>query len=539
MAAPDNQTDGRLQAVLEAALDCIVCMDVHGRIREFNPAAERTFGHSRAAVLGKELAEILIPPELREQHRKGMAHYLRTGEARVLGKRIEIPALRADGSTILVELAITAIHSLEGPFFTAYLRDITAARRHEQRRAVQYAVADALSGARKIQDVGPRILQTLAELAGWAYGAIWVRGKNKGGLHTAATWRSNLPGLSEFEKVSEATSFKPGQGLPGRVLESGTAQWICDVTQDPHFLRAQAAADAGLHAGYAFPLLTSSEIVGVIEFFGFSVQGPDDDLLKISAVLGSYIGEFMERQIAEEGLEEQKRAAEAANAAKDRFIAMLSHELRTPLTPVLMWASAAVEDDSIPPDVREDVDMVRRNIALEARLIDDLLQVSRIQHGKVRVRKRVCALPAVLRDAVELARPEIDAKQHLIELRIGGVIPDIACDPDRLQQVFSNLIQNACKFTPPRGRIILENYIEGSFVRIDVTDSGVGIPPESLRRLFEPFEQGSNKSVGGLGLGLAIARGLVELHDGTLEARSGGLGQGATFTVRLPITATA
>ncbi len=189
MAAADDQTDGRLQAVLNAALDCVICMDLHGRIREFNPAAEKTFGYLRAAVLGKELAEILIPPELRDRHREGMARYLHTGAARVLGKRIEIPALRADGSRILVELTITDIRSPEGPFFTAYLRDITATRRSERRRGVQYAVAAALAGARKIQEVGPRILQTIAELAAWEYGAIWLRGKERETLHTVAKWR--------------------------------------------------------------------------------------------------------------------------------------------------------------------------------------------------------------------------------------------------------------------------------------------------------------------------------------------------------------
>ncbi len=180
--------------------------------------------------------------------------------------------------------------------------------------------------------------------------------------------------------------------------------------------------------------------------------------------------------------------------------------------------------------------MVRRNVALEARLIDDLLHVSRMGHGKVQVRKRLYALPAVLRDAIELVRQETEAKRHEVELHIHGVIPHIACDPDRLQQVFSNLLQNACKFTPAEGKIRVECRAEHSLVRVDVRDAGAGIAAEMLPRLFQPFEQANKKSPGGLGLGLAIARGLVELHGGTIEVISGGLGKGATFTVRLPLT---
>jgi PAS domain S-box-containing protein len=336
------------RAILESALDCIITMDADGLVREFNPAAERVFGYRREDAVGQELANLIVPPALRERHRQGLAHYLKSGEGPVLGRRIEIAAVRADGTEILVELAITPLRISGRPMFTAYLRDITERVRSERRRTAQYSVASLLASSLSLREVGPQILQTIATSGDWVFGSIWAKREADAGLKCVATWRSEADGLEAFEKVTREMSLVGSSGLPGRVYASEEPLWIADVTTDPQFVRTEAARSANLHGAFAFPLCGESAASGVLELFSHSTVIPDEDLLQLVEALGSQIGLFVQRRQIQKELERQKEAAEAANAAKDQFLANLSHELRTPLTPVLIWAGAMAGDDTLP-----------------------------------------------------------------------------------------------------------------------------------------------------------------------------------------------
>jgi len=230
--------------------------------------------------------------------------------------------------------------------------------------------------------------------------------------------------------------------------------------------------------------------------------------------------------------------ARRANAAKDRFLAVLSHELRTPLNPVLMAASAMETDPNIPPEIRADISMIRRNVELEARLIDDLLDLTRIANSKVQLQRKIMDGHDLLEEATAVVRGDPSAVQPAIVLELGATRHHIDGDPARIQQVFWNLIRNAVKFTPLDGRILIrtKNSETGAF-RVEVIDTGIGIAPEALSKIFNAFEQGDtdiNRAFGGLGLGLAISYALAELHGGTLRAESAGVGQGATFVFELP-----
>ena len=236
--------------------------------------------------------------------------------------------------------------------------------------------------------------------------------------------------------------------------------------------------------------------------------------------------------------ERAKAAAEHANKAKDHFLAVLSHELRTPLTPVLAAASMLERSGEFDAETRESLDIIARNVKLQARLIDDLLDVSRITRGKLQLKKRPVELRGILRRAVEVCGPDLTAAHVQLDLDFENASQVVEADPARLQQVFWNLLKNAIKFTPPGGRIGLRAWGEGKQVAVEVCDTGIGIEPHSLSRIFEPFEQGepgTTGKFGGLGLGLAISKALVQLHGGTITAHSPGQDQGATFTVRLPI----
>src|SRR5467141_788646 len=169
---PSDKLEMLYHGILDTALDCVITMGADGRVLEFNPAAERVFGFSRQEAVGKELAELIIPSRMREQHRRGLAHYLKTGEGPLLGKRIEIAALRRDGSEILVELAIAA-YKIEGsPVFTAYLRDMTERLRNDRRRIAQYNVASLLAGSSTLAEAGAQLLEIIASSGDWVFGAI-------------------------------------------------------------------------------------------------------------------------------------------------------------------------------------------------------------------------------------------------------------------------------------------------------------------------------------------------------------------------------
>jgi signal transduction histidine kinase len=258
---------------------------------------------------------------------------------------------------------------------------------------------------------------------------------------------------------------------------------------------------------------------------------------------------------AEQQVREARDAAEAANRAKDHFLAVLSHELRTPLTPTLTTVQSMEADPNLPDEFREPVEMIRRNVELEVRLIDDLLDLTRVSRGKLELNLQRTDAHDALRQAVAICDSDLRGKQLELTLALSADATCVRADPARLQQIVWNLLKNAVKFTGVGGRVTVRTWNEaaaepggsaaGSVVAapsavfaVAVTDTGIGIEPSVLARIFDAFEQGGKditRQFGGLGLGLAISRALAEQHGGTLSAASGGPDRGATFTLRLPV----
>ena len=646
------------RAILESALDSIIVMGQDGRVREFNPAAQRMFGYERDAAIGKELATLIIPPEFHERHRQGLAHYLATGEGPLLGKRIEVPAICADGSRLLVELAITPSRVNGGAMFTAYLRDITKIRahesaqqrlaaivtssddaiiskdlegtivswnegaqrlfgysaeeaigqpilmlfpadrreeesavmdkirggqpiahydtirrrkdgslfdvsltvspikdaqgvvvgvskiarditervQHEKRREAQYAIATLTSGESSLAETASQILEIVARSGPWVFGALWLR-QSDDRLWCHSTWQPPGGNAEAFDRETLGCVLPPGEGVPGEVLRTGRPVYVRDAAEDPHSVRWLAAVQSGLRGALLFPLVASGGPSGVIEMLSPTTISPDEDLLRLVEALGIQIGLYVERKQTEDELHRQKNAAEAANQAKDRFLAALSHELRTPLTPVLMWACTAVGDESLGAEMREDIRMVCRNVELEARLIDDLLDLTRITQGKLQLKLQTCDVHVLFGHALEIIRSQANAKQLKLSEELTAVHHQIVGDPTRIQQVFWNLLKNAQKFTPENGQISARSYDAAPGVlAFEISDTGRGIDPELMPKLFTAFEQGASSGEG-LGLGLAICKAIVEMHGGKISAQSDGPGAGATFTVELSTVA--
>jgi PAS domain S-box-containing protein len=279
-----------------------------------------------------------------------------------------------------------------------------------------------------------------------------------------------------------------------------------------------------------------------VRVFLYPVTNEEQGIQEVAVILE----DITERRHAEEELRAAKDLAEsnekklvAANEAKDRFLAILSHELRTPLTPVMATVQALQQED-LNEDIRPWLEIIHRNVELEARLIDDLLDLTRITKGKLQLNVSTCDVHVLLANVIEIYRSDVNAKGIRLSMELAAVHAQVQADPARLQQVFWNLVKNAVKFTPEGGDLIIHtvNASDGTaeVIRIEFTDTGIGIEPALLPKIFDAFEQGERtitRNFGGLGLGLAISKTLVDMHGGTLLAMSPGKNLGASFIVEL------
>jgi PAS domain S-box-containing protein len=326
---------------------------------------------------------------------------------------------------------------------------------------------------------------------------------------------------------------RPYAGHYGRRPENLIGRHLREVTGEPAYVELQRHVQTVFGKGRD-AVWESSEGA---KHFQFRATVARDEQGRACGVL--IVGtDITKRKLTEFALERAKRAAEAASRAKDDFLVVLSHELRTPLSAVYGWArilrSGRRDSEAAP----RPLDVIMRNAEAQLRLIDDLLDMSRIISGKMRLEVRPVDLQVVIQAAVDVVRPAADAKEIRLECVLDRRAEGVTGDPDRLQQVVWNLLINAVKFTPTRGRIKVRLQRTDSHVQIIVNDSGQGISQEQLPRLFERFHQTggvSTRSHTGLGLGLFLVRHLVELHGGKVAAQSPGVGQGATFTVELPV----
>ncbi|CAN5583756.1 hypothetical protein BH23ACI1_BH23ACI1_12620 [soil metagenome] len=312
------------------------------------------------------------------------------------------------------------------------------------------------------------------------------------------------------------------------------------IVSDPITGLARTAADISARGDYSLRAgkTTEDEIGMLVDDFNGMVQRIEHRDAELSKA-----NEELRREIAERKRAEQERAAllvreREANRLKDEFLATLSHELRTPLNAILGW-TRLLRVRAVPPEEFDRaLEKVERNAQVQSRLIEDLLEVSRIASGKLRLDVRPLDLVALVNTAIESMRPAAEARGVSLEREFDAPTLPTAGDPDRLQQVVWNLLSNAVKFTPPEGRVTVRLRREAGEDELIVEDSGIGIVPEFLPHVFDTFRQADASATrlhGGLGLGLSIVRQLVEMHGGRVQADSQGSQRGATFTVRLPV----
>lgn len=521
-------------AIIQSAIDGIITIDQQGDVVEFNPAAERIFGYRREEVLGREMAELIIPPHLRDGHREGLARYLGTGEGPVLGQHLEFPALRRDGTSFPVELAITRVSQVGPPRFAGYVRDITERKRMEQ--SLQF-LAEASKSLASLIDY-KSTLQRVAHLAVPAF-ADWCAVDMlaaDGTLQRLAVAHIDPTKVQLAEELYERYPPHPQEPRGVRkVLRSGESELEGHITDE--MLEMAARDDEHLRimreltlcSYMCVPLRTNDKTLGAMTFVaaesGRRYEPQDlsmaEDLAHRAAIAVENARLYQE--------------VRDAGRRKDEFLAMLAHELRNPLAPLRSGLDLLAMDDR---SDRETIELMQQQIEHVVRLVDDLLDVSRIMRGKIELRREPVELSALVNRVAAAVGPmmEDNAQQLVVSLPEQPVW--LNADPVRLVQVVENLLNNAAKYSDVGSRVDLSAELQNGQVAISVRDTGIGIEPELLPRVFDLFTQSSrslDRAQGGLGIGLTLVHRLVQMHGGTIAAASNGPGQGSTFTVRLPV----
>jgi PAS domain S-box-containing protein len=544
-------------AIVENSDDAIISKDLDGIIRSWNPGAERLYGYTAEETVGQPVT-MLIPddrpdeePHILEQIRRGarVDHY-------------ETVRRRKDGTHIDVSLTVSPVRDASGRVVGAskIARDVTARKRADEQLRTQTEIIETvnrlgqmLAGQLDLHRLVQAVTDAATEISKAHFGSFFYNVLNEEGASYMLYTLSGVPreAFAHFPMPRATDLFGPTFRGEGTIL-------IADVHKDPRY--GNNSPYFGMPEGHlpvtsylAVPIVSrSGEVYGGL-FFGHPEPGVfDERVARVVEGLAAQASVAMDnarlyeaaqraRAEAEKAAAEKEhlyREAQEASRLKDEFLATVSHELRTPLTAILGWAhmlrTGQVNGDS----AARAFETIERNARAQSQLIEDLLDVSRIITGKLRIDVRVVDPNSFIEAAVEAVRPAAEAKGVRLQKVMDTGVVSVSGDPVRLQQVVWNLLSNAIKFTPRGGRVQVRLERVNSHVEVSVSDTGAGIPADFLPHVFDRFRQADQKTTrhhGGLGLGLAIVRHLVELHGGTVKAESEGEGRGATFTVLLPV----
>jgi PAS domain S-box-containing protein len=528
------ESEARRNIFFVLSIDLLGITNFDGFFQQLNPAWEKCLGYSDEELKARPLIEFVHPDDL--EHTRGQIHRLLAGDSIA---RCESRFRCRDGSWRW--LGWTAAPFMSEKLIYIYARDVTERISIEEERARNLKREQERTGRfRRLAEAAisinsalttNQILEVVTEEAARTIGAhvamvrVAQEGAGRPPFGTSVVsekygqWRGRRLEQSEaYEKLRRYVS-------PFRLTQA-------DIERDPE-LHLPGAGDNGtppLRGWLSAPLTgRDGRLMGVIELsdkFEHEFDEQDESILIQLAQMASLAIENSSYFEARE-----------ANRLKDEFLATLSHELRTPLTAILNGAWLLKADRSDPDRFEGTIDMIDRNARTQVRLIEDMLDISRITSGKLQLDLATLDLASVLRQAVEALRRPAEERRLVLTFDPGDRPFEIVGDADRLNQIFMNLVSNSIKFTPPGGTVEVRLEVEDPFARVVVKDTGRGIDPAFLPWVFERFRQGdaaSTRRFGGLGLGLSIVKHMVELHGGTVMAQSAGEGKGSTFTVRLP-----
>ena len=495
-----HESEERLRLTIDTALDAVINADSAGVITGWNAQAETIFGRTRAEVIGRRLDETIIPEAYRDAHRRGLAHYLKTGEGPVLNQRIEISALRRDGTEFPIEIAIVPVRSHGDISFSAFVRDLTEAKEAESERA-------RLDNSNRL----------LLESTGEGLFGLDMDGSCTFINRAAARMLRVAPDDVLGRNMHDRTHHSRADGSPYPIEE-------CPIYR-------------------AFQTGQSCRMDGEVFWRGdgtsFPVEYTSSPISEDGALRGAVItfADITQRKQAEEDLRRAKDAAEAASRTKSQFLANMSHELRTPMNAILGYSEMLQEEaeeeglDSFTPDLQKIQNAGKHLLAL----INDILDLSKIEAGKMELYLEEFGVAQVVADVAATVQTLVAKKNNRLTVHCPPDVGVMRADLTKVRQSLFNLLSNAAKFTQ-NGEITLDVHRGGGDLWFTVRDTGIGMTSEQMAGLFEAFAQAdasTTRKYGGTGLGLAITRRFCRMMggDATVESEPG---VGSVFTLRLP-----
>lgn len=475
-----RDSEERTRSIVNTALDAVIVMDDRGTIIDWNPQAEQVFGWPKEAVIGMRLSSTIIPAQYREAHEQGLRRYLQSGDGPVLGQRLELSALRRDGTEFPIELAITPLKLGSGTTFSCFLRDISERKQGEEK--LRIVVESAPSGMVLIDQAGHMRMVNAEMERLFGYSREELLGQPVELLIPDSARSHHINQREQFMDQPRSRAMGGGRDLKGRRKD-----------------------------GSEFP----AEI-------GLRAVRTEQGLLIVATVM-----DITERKRVETELRQAKEAAEAATAAKSQFLANMSHEIRTPMNGVLGMTELLLTLD-LNEQQRHLAETVHRSGTSLLGIINDILDVSKIEAGKLKLEETDVDLRQLCSEVADLFAEPMRRKGLTFAAHIADSVPSyLLGDPVRLRQILVNLLSNAVKFTDAGSIALLLDQVEADHesvsLRLKVRDTGVGIPTDAQHRIFQPFDQAdcsTTRKYGGTGLGLAIVSRLVDMMRGSISVES-------------------
>lgn len=532
--------------LMEATLEGIMVTDHENNVVISNRAAQQLFSLGPDELYGRKFAT-LISNVISLSEKPNVDQIDSIFSSSTENDLYEAKAFRKDGEAFPIELAVSKLKLSEQTLSNiCVVRDITEQKQKEIFLGLRHSILQILVASANVEASIEEVLRKLGETLEIDVAMFWEVDEEKKSLVCLKAWSMNETiEIKKFIDCSKQSTFKIGEGLPGRVWELKIPQWIEDVVVDINFPRAPWAANANLHSAFSFPLLFEDHVVGIFEFFRTKRGHLLQDLMETLNNVSNQIGIFIARERTSTLLKKSKEAAEAASKIKSEFLANMSHELRTPLNAVIGYSEMLQEDAE--EDRLENYNITLKKITSSAKhllnLINNVLDVSKIEADKMEIYLEDIDLTEFTKDLAVSIEPLMEKNHNKYQLVLEEGLPNIHTDLVRLRQSLLNLLSNSSKFTK-EGVVTLDirkiKQDDKELIQFSVKDTGVGISKAKLEKLFHAFSQvdaSTTRQYGGTGLGLYLTRRFCEMLGGTVEVQSVE-NQGSTFIIKLPLRST-